>query len=193
MWLIIGLGNPGGQYARTRHNLGFRVVELLGARYNIPLTKVSLQSLWGQGLLDGVSVVLAQPTTYMNLSGEAAARLIRYFRLTPEQLIVVHDDLDVPFGRLKLVRGGGAGGHRGIKSIQEHLATADFYRVKLGIGRPPALMNPEEFVLAPFAPEEQELAAQLVERASQAVVVLATLGLAAAQNQFHRLSPEISP
>lgn len=192
MWLIVGLGNPGSQYALTRHNLGFRVVELLGARYNISLNKASLQSRWGQGHLNGARVVLAQPLTYMNLSGEAVARLLRYFRLTPEQLVVVHDDLDVPFARLKLTRGGGAGGHRGVKSIQEHLATPDFYRVKLGIGRPPAFMTPEEFVLAPFFPEEQEAAARLVEQAFQAVVTLVTAGLAAAQNQFHRPLPEVN-
>lgn len=192
MWLIVGLGNPGPIYDLTRHNLGFRVVELLGGRYQIPLTRASLKARWGQGQVDGTPVVLAQPTTYMNLSGQAVARLLQYFRLSPQQLVVIHDDLDVPFGRLKLVRGGGAGGHRGVKSIQEHLASTDFYRVKLGLGRPPALMNPEAFVLAPFALEEQEAVVGMVERASRAVVTLVTLGLAAAQNQFHRAPEELS-
>jgi len=185
MRLIVGLGNPGSKYAPTRHNLGFVVVSILAERYGIPLKKMTLSALWGQGRVAGEGVVLAQPTTYMNLSGQAVSRLLQYFKLSPEDLIVIHDDLDVPYGRLKLAQGGGAGGHRGVLSVQDTLDSEDFYRVKLGIGRPPPFMTSEDFVLTAFAREEWETVASLVERAVQAVITLLTTGLAAAQNQFH--------
>jgi PTH1 family peptidyl-tRNA hydrolase len=184
-WLIMGLGNPGARYAATPHNLGFMVVDLLADRHDIPLAKKSLEAHWGKGRMEGEAVVLAQPQTYMNLSGRAVAQLLRYFDLTPQNLVVVHDDLDVPGGRLKLSLGGGAGGHRGVLSIAEVLKTQEFYRVKMGIGRPPAFMASEDFVLKPFPREDWEAVASLVERAAQAVVALITNGLAAAQNQFH--------
>jgi PTH1 family peptidyl-tRNA hydrolase len=184
-WLIVGLGNPGARYAATPHNLGFMVVDLLADRHDISLAKKSLEAHWGKGRLEGEAVVLAQPQTYMNLSGRAVAQLLRYFDLTPQNLVVVHDDLDVPGGRLKLSLGGGAGGHRGVLSIAEVLKTQEFYRVKMGIGRPPAFMASEDFVLKPFPREDWEAVASLVERAAQALVALITNGLAAAQNQFH--------
>jgi len=183
--LIVGLGNPGAKYAATPHNLGFMVVEVLADHHDIPLTKKTLEARWGKGRLDGTPVVLAQPQTYMNLSGRAVAQLLRYFELTAADLVVIHDDLDVPEGRLKLSVGGGAGGHRGVLSIAGALNTQEFYRVKMGIGRPPAVMAPEDYVLKPFPREGWEEAASLVERAAQAVVTLITKGLAAAQNQFH--------
>ena len=184
-WLIVGLGNPGAKYAATPHNLGFMVVDILADQHDIPLTKKNLDARWGKGRLLGAAVVLAQPQTYMNLSGRAVGQLLRYFELSAAELVVIHDDLDVPGGRLKLARGGGAGGHRGVLSIAEALSTRDFYRVKLGIGRPPAVMPPEAFVLRPFPREDWEAVASLVERAAQAVTTLITAGLAAAQTQFH--------
>ncbi len=184
-WLIVGLGNPGAKYAATPHNLGFMVVEVLADHHDIPLAKKSMEARWGKGRLDGAAVVLAQPQTYMNLSGRAVGQLLRYFDVAAENLVVIHDDLDVPGGRLKLARGGGAGGHKGVLSIAGALHTQEFYRVKMGIGRPLAGMPPEAFVLSPFPREDWEAVASLVERAAQAVAVLITTGLAAAQNQFH--------
>jgi PTH1 family peptidyl-tRNA hydrolase len=184
-WLIVGLGNPGARYAATPHNLGFMVVDMLADHHDISLTKKTLEARWGKGRLDGAAVVLAQPQTYMNLSGRAVAQLLRYFSLAPQDLVVIHDDLDVPGGRLKLSLGGGAGGHKGVLSIAEVLKSQEFYRVKMGIGRPPAVMGPEDFVLQPFPREDWEAVASLVERAAQAVITLITQGLAAAQNQFH--------
>ncbi len=184
-WLIVGLGNPGAKYAATPHNLGFMVLDYLADQHDIPLAKKTMEARWGKGRLDGNAVVLAQPQTYMNLSGRAVAQLLRYFDLAPQDLVVVHDDLDVPGSRLKLSLGGGAGGHRGVISITEVLKTQEFYRVKMGIGRPPAFMASEDFVLKPFPREDWEAVAALVERAAQAVVTLITAGLAAAQNQFH--------
>ncbi len=184
-WLIVGLGNPGAQYAATPHNLGFMVVTALAGQHDISLNKKSLAAHWGKGRLEGAPVVLAQPQTYMNLSGQAVAQLLRYFALSLADLVVIHDDLDVPGGRLKLARGGGAGGHRGVLSIATTLGSPDFYRVKLGLGRPPAVLSPEEFVLRPFPREVWEDVAVLVTRGAQAVSALITQGLAAAQNQFH--------
>jgi peptidyl-tRNA hydrolase, PTH1 family len=185
-WLLVGLGNPGERYAASPHNLGFQVVECLAARHNLPLTKKSLEARWGRGRLEGAAVILAQPSTYMNLSGRAVVQLLRYFQLSADRLVVIHDDLDVPAGRLKLSRGGGAGGHRGVLSIAEALNTADFLRVKIGIGRPPPFLSAEDFVLRPFARQDWEAVADLVERAARAVVTLISAGLAAAQQQFHR-------
>jgi PTH1 family peptidyl-tRNA hydrolase len=184
-WLIVGLGNPGPRYVYTRHNLGFLVLGLLVERGGIPLHKHTLEADWGKGRLGGEGVILAQPNTYMNLSGRAVAKLLHFFKLPLENLVVIHDDLDVPPGRLKLALGGGAGGHRGVLSIQGALGSPDFYRVKLGIGRPPADMPSEGFVLSPLAPEEEEAMADLVERGAEAVATLITQGLAVAQNHFH--------
>lgn len=185
MKLIVGLGNPGPEYAWTRHNLGYMVVAALAEDWGISLKNHKMEALWGQGRVNGEPVVLAQPTTFMNLSGRAVARLLNYWKLLPAHLIVIHDDLDLPFGRLKLVWGGGAGGHRGVLSIMNALDTAEFYRVKLGIGRPPPGISPEEYVLQPFSQEDLEGAVALVEKGARAVQVLVTEGLAAAQNRFH--------
>ena len=183
--LVVGLGNPGPQYAWTRHNLGFMVVAALAEQWRIPLTRGTLDASWGQGRVGGESVVLAQPATFMNLSGRAVSRLLTYFRLTPDSLVVIHDDLDVPPGRLKIVERGGPGGHRGVLSIINALDTEEFIRVKLGIGRPPPEMPGENFVLSHFPREEEETAAGMVERGAQAVDCLVREGLKAAQNRFH--------
>ncbi|MEW6386070.1 MAG: aminoacyl-tRNA hydrolase [Thermodesulfobacteriota bacterium] len=185
MWLIVGLGNPGAEYVWTRHNLGFQVIAVLGEMWHIALQKRSHEAVWGQGRVQGEGVILAQPMTYMNLSGRAVAQLLRYWRLPVEALVVIHDDLDVPGGRLKIVDRGGAGGHQGVLSIQNALGTEDFLRVKLGVGRPPAGVAPEDFVLSHFPREEAEAITHLVVRAAQAVDTLVREGLAAAQNQFH--------
>jgi PTH1 family peptidyl-tRNA hydrolase len=185
MRLIVGLGNPGREYAWTRHNLGWQVVAYLSALWGIPLTRHSHASLWGQGRVGPETVVLAQPTTYMNLSGQAVSRLMSYFKLTPGDLVVVHDDLDVPLWRLKLSERGGPGGHRGVLDIIAALHTEEFLRIKLGIGRPAPEMAGENYVLSPFPAADAEKVAGLIERGAQAVVTLLTAGLTAAQNRFH--------
>ena len=185
MRLIVGLGNPGREYAWTRHNLGWQVVAYLAEEWRISPSKKSLESVWGQGRVGGETVILAQPTTFMNLSGQAVSLLLAYFKLSPENLVVVHDDLDVPLWRIKIVEGGGPGGHRGILSIVGQLHTEEFLRVKLGIGRPPAMMPTENYVLSHFPAAEAENVAQLIERAGQAVDCLIREGLPVAQNRFH--------
>jgi PTH1 family peptidyl-tRNA hydrolase len=183
--LVVGLGNPGPEYAWTRHNLGFMVTAVLSEQWGIPLTRSSMDASWGQGRVGGKTVVLAQPDTFMNLSGRAVSRLLTYFKITPAALVVVHDDLDVPFGRLKIMEGGGPGGHKGVLSIINALDIEAFLRVKLGIGRPPAEIPPENYVLSHFTREEEETVAGLVERGTQAVDCLIREGLKAAQNRFH--------
>jgi PTH1 family peptidyl-tRNA hydrolase len=185
MRLMVGLGNPGREYAWTKHNLGFQVVAYLSELWGIPLTRHSHASVWGQGRVGAAGVILAQPTTYMNLSGQAVSRLLSYFKLTPGDLVVIHDDLDVPQWRLKLVERGGPGGHRGVQDIIATLHTEEFLRVKLGIGRPAAGLPSEGYVLSPFPAEDAERVAQLIERGAQAVVILLAEGLARAQNHCH--------
>ena len=185
MRLIVGLGNPGRDYAWTRHNLGFQVVANLSELWDIPLTRHSHAAFWGQGRVGSEAVILAQPTTYMNLSGQAVSRLMSYFKLTPGDLVVVHDDLDVPLWRLKISERGGPGGHRGVLDIIATLHTEEFLRVKLGIGRPHPGSPSEKYVLSPFPAEDAENVVQLIERATQSVATLLAEGLAAAQNHFH--------
>jgi PTH1 family peptidyl-tRNA hydrolase len=183
--LIVGLGNPGRQYAFTRHNLGFLVIDYLAAHWGITLGRTSMDCRWGQGRSGGRQIILAQPQTYMNLSGGAVAQIMRYFKLTPADLVVVHDDLDVPAWRLKMVNRGTPGGHRGIASLISMLGTEEFIRVKLGIGRPPPELPAEAFVLQIFPASDAEAVAALVERGGQAVETLLKAGLAQAQNRFH--------
>ena len=158
--IVAGLGNPGGRYENTRHNAGFMVVDELARRWNCPLTAGKWRALSGQTQWQGRQIVLVQPQTFMNLSGTAVRDVLRFFKTPPANLLVIHDDLDMALARLKLVYGGGAGGHKGILSIGQELADTDFYRLKIGIGRPgnngvPAEMPVESFVLAPFSAEER--------------------------------------
>jgi peptidyl-tRNA hydrolase, PTH1 family len=185
MRLIVGLGNPGREYAWTRHNLGSQVAAHLSKLWDMPLNRHSHGALWGQGRVGGEGVVLAQPTTYMNLSGRAVSALMSYFKLAPGDLVIIHDDLDVPPWRLKLTERGGPGGHRGVLDIMATLNTEEFLRVKLGIGRPQPPLPAEKYVLSHFPAEDAEKVAQLIERAAQAVATLLGEGLAAAQNRFH--------
>jgi PTH1 family peptidyl-tRNA hydrolase len=192
MRLLVGLGNPGREYAWTKHNLGFQVVAYLSELWGIPLNRNSHAALWGRGRVGPEAVILAQPTTYMNLSGQAVSRLLAYFKLAPKDLVVIHDDLDVPLWRLKLVERGSPAGHKGVLDIIAALHTEEFLRVKMGIGRPPPRMPGEKYVLCPFPADEAENVAVFIERAAQAVVTLLTEGLAVAQNRFHGEASDLS-
>ncbi|HBT96477.1 MAG TPA: aminoacyl-tRNA hydrolase [Desulfobulbaceae bacterium] len=157
--IIVGLGNPGARYENTRHNVGFMVVAELARRWNCPLISGKWRALSGQTQWQGRQIVLLQPQTFMNLSGTAVREVTRFYKIPAERLLVIHDDLDMAFARLKLVRGGGAGGHKGIISLSQELGETSFYRLKIGIGRPgagnvPAAMPVDHFVLAPFPAEE---------------------------------------
>lgn len=184
--LVVGLGNPGQKYERTRHNLGFWVVDHVADSAGITVKKELCHALVGEFSSDGQRVLLAKPQTYMNRSGAAVKALLGHFESGAENLVVVHDDLDLPFGRIRIRPEGGAGGHRGMLSIIETLAGAQFYRVRLGIGRPPEGVDPADFVLEPFAAEEAEGIAELVSRASQSVVCLLREGGQRAMEEFNR-------
>jgi peptidyl-tRNA hydrolase, PTH1 family len=187
--LLVGLGNPGVKYKSMRHNLGFQVLDILSGRWGITLNRQSFSSRWGRGRFYDQEVLLAEPETYMNLSGRAVFRLISYFALTAADLLVIHDDLDLPLGRLKFVAQGGAGGHRGIASIINTIHTPEFLRLKVGIGRPQYGETVEHYVLSPFYTAERDMAAVLVERAADAVETLLLSGLNQAMSQFHGPGP----
>lgn len=185
--LIMGLGNPGPQYERTRHNVGQMVVDELASRMGAGFThhRAGARVATGRLGIGGPRVVLAASTGYMNVSGRPTAALCRFYGLGPEDLIVVHDELDIPFDALRLKTGGGEGGHNGLKSITSALGTKDYRRVRVGIGRPPGRMDVADFVLKPFTKAEQEMLPLHVDRAADAVEALLADGLQAAQTRFH--------
>jgi peptidyl-tRNA hydrolase, PTH1 family len=187
--LVVGLGNPGPDYAETRHNIGFRVVDLLaarasGGRFGKHRTNADVL----EARLAGRRVVLAKPRTYMNVSGGPVTGLLRYFSVPVEDLVVVHDDLDLGFGVVRLKRGGGEGGHNGLRSISTSLGTRDYLRVRFGIGRPPGRQDPADFVLKRFTGAESKELDLAVDLATDAAEALLAEGLEPAQNRFHALS-----
>lgn len=185
--LIVGLGNPGPEYERTRHNIGHMVVGELASRMGTGFTRHRAGARVAAGRLGigGPRVVLATSTGYMNTSGGPVSALLKFYGLTAEELVVVHDELDIPFDTLRLKRGGGEGGHNGLKSITKSIGTPDYYRVRAGIGRPPGRMDVADFVLRPFTSEEQKLLPLHVDRAADAVERLLAEGLQSAQSAFH--------
>ena len=187
-FLVVGLGNPGPGYAGNRHNAGFMVADLLaeraGARFK--LHKGRAEVLEGRlGGFPGARVVIAKPMTFMNLSGGPTASVRSFYKGPVERVIVVHDELDIPFGTLRLKRGGGDNGHNGLRSISQSLGTREYLRVRFGIGRPPGRQDPAEYVLRDFSPSERKELPFLVDRAADSVEALLLGDLAAAQNAYH--------
>ncbi len=184
--LVVGLGNPGPNYARTRHNLGFLVADRLADRMG---SKFKAHKRSGAevatGWLSGRSVVLARPRSYMNESGRQVGPLAKFYSVAPADIVVVHDDLDLDFGRVRLKLGGGEGGHNGLRSIVAALGTNGFQRVRIGIGRPPGRKDPAAFVLERFTPAERGEIPGICERAADATELLLELGLEPAQNIVH--------
>ena len=185
MKLIAGLGNPGRSHARQRHNVGFQVIDLLGQRHDIVVEKRSFGALVGKGVIEGEAVLLVKPQTFMNLSGDSVQPILGYYRLGVEDLIVVHDDLDLDVGSIKVMTGAGAGGHNGVRSIIERLSGKDFCRVRAGIGRPPLKWDPADYVLTRFSDAEREAAEALVEQSADAVEMLIREGIGATQQKYH--------
>ncbi len=186
MKLIAGLGNPGIQYQNHRHNIGFRVIDCLSKNHHIPLSTKKFHALYGIGQIESQEILLLKPMTFMNRSGVAIRETLDFFKLVSEDLIVVHDDLDLPFGRLRFKRKGGDGGHQGVRSIIENLGRNTFVRLKIGIGRPPDGMEPAEYVLSPFSEEERPLLDEILARACKALVTMLLEGIEKAMNQFQR-------
>ena len=183
--IIVGLGNPGRGYARHRHNLGFTVVDRLAEETRGTWSKNKEKTLVCETEVENESVVLVKPQTFMNLSGKAVAPVVERHKAAIGRMIVVHDDLDLAAGRVRVKVGGGDGGHKGIRSIADSLRFRDFVRLRLGIGRPPTGVPPEEFVLTPFAQEEHDLLEQLIEQGCQAVRLIVLQGVESTQNLLH--------
>lgn len=184
-FMIVGLGNPGPRYAATRHNIGLGVVELLahriGGRFKAHRSRCEIV----EGRIGTVPVVLARPLSFMNESGGPVNAAARFFKVPVERMVVVHDDLDLPFGAVRLKRGGGEGGHNGLRSVSSGLGSREYARVRFGIGRPPGRQDPADFVLREFTTAERKELAYLIDRAADATEALVTTGLEAAQNEYH--------
>ncbi len=190
MWLVVGLGNPGREYEGNRHNVGFLVADLLArraaarfGRHRRAVADVADVRL-GVGI-EAPPVVLAKPMTYMNLSGGPVAALLRFYKIDPAQLIVVHDELDLPFGQLRAKFGGGEGGHNGVRSLTQSLSTKDFLRARFGIGRPPGRQDPADYVLSDFSAAERKELDLLVDRTTDIVESIILRGLDWTQNAYH--------
>ena len=169
MLLILGLGNPGPRYELTRHNAGFLVLDNLADKYKIKLTQHKYRSLYGKGEIEGLPVILAKPMTYMNESGKAVKALLSAFNLSPEQILVTHDDIDLPLGKIKTKLKGGDGGQLGIRSTIETLQTREFYRVRIGVDRPEDREEIVDYVLSPFTEEESGLLNNVMNKAVQTI------------------------
>jgi PTH1 family peptidyl-tRNA hydrolase len=183
--LIVGLGNPGKEYAETRHNVGFRVVDELARRFGLTFGKKERKAVVATGVILGKKVVLARPQTYMNLSGEAVRALVDFYKVEMPRILVVSDDLDIPLGTIRLRKFGGAGGQGGMKNVIQHLGTHDFNRLRFGIGRPPGKMNPKDYVLQAFRGDDAILAAEVVDRAANAVETWLTEGIEIAMTRHN--------
>jgi len=182
--LIIGLGNPGRKYAGSRHNVGFQCLDCLAEAWGLSFSRQKHKALLAQGEVAGLRVILAKPQTFMNLSGDAVERIGRFHEVPPENILVIYDDLDLPVGRIRLRPDGGSGGHKGMKSIIEHLGTNGFPRLRVGIGRP-AHGDPVDHVLDNFSLDERITIEEVYERAVAAVEFWLTEGISAAMNRYN--------
>jgi PTH1 family peptidyl-tRNA hydrolase len=186
-WLIVGLGNPGLEYRNNRHNVGQMVLDELASRVggSFKSHKARAQVLEGRLGIGGPRVVLAKPATYMNVSGGPVAALASFYGITPERIVAVHDEIDIPFNTVKLKIGGGEGGHNGLRDISKALSTRDYLRVRVGVGRPPGRMDTADYVLRDFGTAEKKELPFLMDEAADAVEMLLADGLLAAQQKFH--------
>jgi PTH1 family peptidyl-tRNA hydrolase len=182
--LIVGLGNPGRQYADNRHNVGFQCLDRLAKAWGLSLSRRKHKALLAQGEIVGQRAVLAKPQTFMNLSGEAVKRLARFYQVPPENILVIYDDLDLPLGRIRLRPEGGSGGHKGMKSIIQHLGSNGFARLRVGIGRP-THGDPVDYVLSDFTSDEWTVIEEVYERVVSAVELWLAKGIAAAMNRYN--------
>ncbi|MFB4311129.1 aminoacyl-tRNA hydrolase [Actinomadura sp. GTD37] len=185
LWLVVGLGNPGPSYAKNRHNAGFMVLDVLAARAGGRFKSHRARADVLEGRLAGARAVLAKPRSFMNESGGPVKGLLDFYKVPVERLVVVHDELDIPFGAVRLKQGGGDNGHNGLRSVTKSLATKEYARVRFGVGRPPGRMDAAAFVLKDFSATERKDLDLEIDRAADAVEALMADGLAAAQNVFH--------
>lgn len=196
-WLVVGLGNPGREYARNRHNVGFLVADLLAKRLGVSFGRhrravadvaegrLRFGAPGSAQFASGLRLVIVKPMTYMNLSGGPVAGLARFYKVPSNQLIAVHDDLDIPYGQVRAKLGGGEGGHNGLRSLSRSLGTKDYLRVRVGIGRPPGRQDPADFVLTDFSAAERKELEFVVDRAADVAEAVISRGLEWAQNSYH--------
>lgn len=194
MKLIVGLGNPGIGYAKNRHNIGFMCINHFAKQYTIAFDKKKGQARIGEGEVAGSRVILARPQTFMNASGKAVDSLMAKYKVDPADLIVIHDDLDLPLGRIRIRQGGSAAGHHGIESIISYIESPDFIRMRIGIGRPATEDDNKDaevikFVLSSFSAEDKKIVDDILSRVSEALLALITDGLEAAMNKYNRTNP----
>lgn len=185
-YLIVGLGNPGREYRENRHNIGFMLIDRLAIRLNARLSRFQSKALLASTRHREKKIILAKPQTYMNLSGQAIQSLTHFYKIPLENLIVAHDDLDLPFGTIRLRPKGGAGGQKGIKSAIQHLGTQEFPRLRMGIGRPPGRMDPAAYVLQDFSRAEEQLLSETLDRAADAIYLWMDEGIAKAMTHFNQ-------
>ncbi|MDO4623497.1 MAG: aminoacyl-tRNA hydrolase [Eubacteriales bacterium] len=187
MYLIVGLGNPGAKYDRTKHNMGFDTITELVDRHNIPNGGTDMKGMYGKGYIGGQKVILLKPLTYMNLSGECVQAYLNYYKIDPEtELIVIYDDIDLEPGQLRVRKKGRAGGHNGMKNIIQHIGTDAFARIRVGIGAKPEKWDLADYVLAPFGKEERVLADQGISSAADAVEMILAGEIDGAMNRFNK-------
>lgn len=185
MKLIIGLGNPGKQYEKTRHNVGFDVIEELSNQFNIPLDQLKFKGLFGMGFVGTEKVLLLKPLTYMNLSGESIRAVMDFYDIDPLDIVVIYDDLDIPVGKMRLRQKGSAGGHNGIKSTIAHLGTQEFNRIRIGVDRPQNGMSVSNYVLGKFTADEQPIIEEVVKRSANACKSWLTQPFLQVMNEFN--------
>lgn len=185
MLCLVGLGNPGSEYAETRHNVGFHVIDLLATRHQIQVTRHRHRALFGRGQIGGQDCLLVKPQTFMNDSGDAVLRLLLYYHLTPADVLLIYDDLALDLGMMRLRRGGSDGGHKGVRSVIAYLKTADIARLRLGIGKPSEGTSAINFVLSRFAKSDGAKVEEMLDRAAQAVEAYVKEGIEVTMNRFN--------
>jgi len=186
MRIIVGLGNPGEKYRATRHNIGWDTITRISDNYGIPLNQMKHKAICGTGFIEGEKVILAQPVTYMNLSGESVRELVDFYKVSPEDIIIIYDDIDLDVGQLRIRKKGSAGGHNGIKSIISHLGTDEFPRIRIGVGAKPKDWDLADYVLSRFKDEEEAVIRQALKDASDACRLIITSGIDAAMNKYNK-------
>ncbi|HMU91601.1 MAG TPA: aminoacyl-tRNA hydrolase [Anaerolineales bacterium] len=184
-YLIIGLGNPGREYKDTRHNIGFMLVDQLAVRLDARGMKLQSKAIVISAHHEERKIILAKPQTYMNLSGQSVQGLLHFYKIPIENLLIAHDDMDIPFGTIRIRPGGGPGGQRGMASTIDHLGTKEFPRLRLGIGRPPGRMDPKDYVLQMFSKEDMKLLPDVLSRGADAALEFVLKGLNSAMNKFN--------
>ncbi len=186
MKLIVGLGNPGSEYRQTRHNIGFLAADQLAEEYAIPLCRKNFQAVYGTGFVCACKTIIAKPLTFMNRSGEAVAALAAYYNISPAHITVIHDDMDISFGQLRIKLRGGSAGHRGINSIQQYLGAFECTRIRVGIGKPPPPVAPVDYVLQDFTESETACLQEVIGKTIHCITALFKDGPQVAMNEFHR-------